>query len=197
MRCKLLSHAKALGPMSRYLHLCPNMHIVMKMGDLMKFFQTEWLFMDLTILVNFSQIHQREIRLADLMILTNFLQFSLLPAGGGAASATLALPPIIIHSQIHWGCQYMLACNNHWLEMIVMSITWLLRHDFQKDQSTTSWYFWIDFNMKGTWVPLIVNGESVPNMQELQLSYLLKWEICSYFGCNWIFAIFLSALFTS
>ena len=36
--------------------------------------------MDLTILVNFSQIHQREIRLADLMILTNFLQFSLLPA---------------------------------------------------------------------------------------------------------------------
>ena len=81
--------------------------------------------------------------------------------------------------------------------MIVMSITWLLRHDFQKDQSTTSWYFWIDFNMKGTWVPPIVNGESVPNMQELQLSYLLKWEICSYFGFNWIFAIFLSALFTS
>ena len=36
--------------------------------------------MDLTILVNFSQIHQREIRLADLMILTNFLQFSLLHA---------------------------------------------------------------------------------------------------------------------
>ena len=30
------------------------------------------MFMDLTILVNFSQISQREISLADLMILTNF-----------------------------------------------------------------------------------------------------------------------------
>ena len=37
-----------------------------------RFDKTKQMFMDLTILVNFSQIGQREISLADLMILTNF-----------------------------------------------------------------------------------------------------------------------------
>ena len=37
-----------------------------------RFDKTKQMFMDLTILVNFSQISQREISLADLMILTNF-----------------------------------------------------------------------------------------------------------------------------
>ena len=32
--------------------------------------------------------------------------------------------------------------------------------------------------------------EKVPYMQEMQLFYSLKWEIGSYFGSNWIFAIF-------
>ena len=51
------------------------MHAVTEMADLTKFCQTEWLFMDLTILTNCSQIRQSEISLADLMILTNFRRF--------------------------------------------------------------------------------------------------------------------------
>ena len=38
----------------------------------MKFRQTEWMFMDLTILASFSPIRQSEINLAKLTILTNF-----------------------------------------------------------------------------------------------------------------------------
>ena len=38
----------------------------------MKFRQTEWMFMDLTILASFSPIRESEINLAKLTILTNF-----------------------------------------------------------------------------------------------------------------------------
>ena len=56
------------------------MHAVTEMADLTKFCQTEWLFMDLTILTNCSQIRQSEITSADLTILTNFSPFLLLHA---------------------------------------------------------------------------------------------------------------------
>lgn len=52
--------------------ICPEMQAVMKMADLTKFRQTKETFEDLTILVNFSQIHQSEISLVELVILTNF-----------------------------------------------------------------------------------------------------------------------------
>ena len=53
-------------------HSCPEMHAVTKMVDLTKFCQTKQMLMVLIVLVNFSQISQREISLGDLMILTNF-----------------------------------------------------------------------------------------------------------------------------
>ena len=52
--------------------ICSEMQAVMKMADLTKFRQTKETFEDLTILVNFSQIHQSEISLVELVILTNF-----------------------------------------------------------------------------------------------------------------------------
>ena len=51
------------------------MHAVTEMADLTKLCQTEWLFMDLTILTNCSQIRQSEITSAELTILTNFAVF--------------------------------------------------------------------------------------------------------------------------
>ena len=46
----------------------------MKMADLIRFCQTKWMFMDLTIFEHFSQIRQSKISLAELKILTSFSQ---------------------------------------------------------------------------------------------------------------------------
>ena len=55
-------------------HSCSEMYIVRKMSNLRKFRQIEWMFIDLTILANFSQICLSEISL------TNFHDSSLLHA---------------------------------------------------------------------------------------------------------------------
>lgn len=49
-------------------HLRSEMHVVSKIASLTKFCQIERLFMDLTILANFSEIRQSEINSADLAI---------------------------------------------------------------------------------------------------------------------------------
>lgn len=54
-------------------HLCPEIHAVTKVTDLTRRRQTEWMFIDLTILTNFRQICQSEISLAELTILATFL----------------------------------------------------------------------------------------------------------------------------
>ena len=43
--------------------LCLEIHAVMKIADLTAFCQTKWMFMDLMILANFSQIFQSKISL--------------------------------------------------------------------------------------------------------------------------------------
>ena len=54
--------------------LCPETYAQMKMADLIRFCQTKWMFMDLTIFEHFSQIRQSKISLAELKILTSFSQ---------------------------------------------------------------------------------------------------------------------------
>ena len=56
------------------LKLCPEMHEIMKMADLTKFYHTKWMFMDLMILLNFIQICRSKISFTGLTILTNFSQ---------------------------------------------------------------------------------------------------------------------------
>ena len=48
------------------------LHEIMKMADLTKSYQTKWMFMNLMILLNFSQICRGKISFTGLMILTNF-----------------------------------------------------------------------------------------------------------------------------
>ena len=67
--CLMLKHYGAVYPKICFWPLVSRNARSNKNG---RFDKTKQMFMDLTILVNFSQISQREISLADLMILTNF-----------------------------------------------------------------------------------------------------------------------------
>ena len=58
-------------------HLCPEMYAVTKIADLTTFRQTDWMFMDLTILANIGQIRQSKISLADFVDFDAFSPFSL------------------------------------------------------------------------------------------------------------------------